>query len=201
MELSRHFPTMNWLWRHRVALVIAVLAVLFSGVALYKGNEVVYLYRANKVLDAFLRSPQQPIADSALLRAYCTQLESNANGAQSRICSSGDVFHPYLLVGVSEIPAADRVAPTNLMFEAVVPRGWRTEPLHFVVVKRYDSEGNLMRVSQVPNETFPAGVNVLLARNASPDLRLNYSCAVPFLSCKNFADYVTVHWNVSYLME
>ena len=192
---------MNWLWRHRVALVIAILAVHFSGMVLYKGNEFVYLYHANKVLDAFLKSPQQPIADSALLRAYCTQLQSNAGGTHSRNCSSGDVFHPYLLVGVSEVPVADRVAPPNLMFEAVVPRGWRTEPLHFVVVRRYDSQGNLMRVSQVPNEKFPKGVSVVLARDATPDLRLNYSCAVPFLSCKNFADYVTVRWNVNYVMD
>ena len=180
------------MWRHRFLLACALVVMVLSGVIAYKAPEVAYLYHANKVLTTVISSSAQSLADSESLRRYCPQPNSYADGTRSRVCANGDVMHPYLITVVQENYANGRVPPASVVFEATLSRGWRTQPLHLVVARDYEREGSSMRIQQIPSEHFPVGVRVVLARGATADLRLNYSCAVPFRSCESFADSVTL---------
>ena len=183
---------MNWMWRHRFFITCALVTVLLSAVIVYKAPEVAYLYRANKILTTVISSPGKSLSDSESLRYYCPEADSYVDGTRSRVCTDGAVMHPYLITVVQENQASGRVPPTSLVFEATLPRGWRTQPLHLVVARDYEREGSFMRVQQIPSENFPVGVHVVLAHNATANLRLNYSCALPFRSCESFAEYVSV---------
>lgn len=185
MEFSRWLPVTYWLWRHRAVLACTVLATFLSGVILYKATELAYLYRANKVLAAISTSQPASFSESATLRYFCPNLETHADGTQTRVCSKGDVFHPYLLIAVSQAQSR-----RELVMEAFLPRKG-VEPLHLAVFKDYDREGNMTHVEHRPNDTLPKGVAVYLARNASLELRLKYACALPFVTCTSFADFAT----------
>jgi len=64
------------------------------------------------------------------------------------------------------------------------------QPLHLVVFKDFDKEGNAMQVKQIPNAYLPHGATVYLPRAATPELRVKYGCALPFVTCNTFSDFV-----------
>ncbi len=190
MEFSRWFPMTAWIWRHRFSLACALAALVLCVLIAYMAPEIAFLYRANEVLTTVISSPAQSLLDSEPLRRYCPELKSE-DSTQYRVCSNGDLLHPvtFILVGPGHCgEGQDR--QNCLVFYANLPR-WKWSPLHLVVRRNNQWEGNYMRVIHRPAESSPRGVEVVLQRNA-PDFRLNYSCALPFRSCETFWDYATV---------
>ena len=181
----------SWFLRHGIVIGCLNAAIVLAGVILYKAPEVAYLYRANQVLATAVSMPPESISSSDSLKHYCPQLSIEIDGSQSRVCSNEVFLHPYLNTTVSEYRTSDRLEPTILILETTLPKGWRTPPLHLAVIKDFRREGNQMHIKQIPSDLFPKGVRVLLESNASPNLRLNYSCALPFRSCR-FSEYMTI---------
>jgi hypothetical protein len=184
MDFNRAFPMTYWFWHRRKAATYFVLALFLLGIVLYKVPELLYLYKANRVLTSVVSSEPQWFAESPA-RELCPQVETGRDGTQTRICSKGDPLHPDLLVAVSQ-PQTHHAVDV----EVLLPRK-QVRPLLFSVYKDYDKQGDEATVDHRPSENHPRGVRVRLARDARPKLRFNYSCAIPFVTCTTFADFVT----------
>ena len=91
----------NWFWLRRKAVTCSVLALLLLGIFLYSVPELLYLYKANRVITAVVSSEPEWFSESPP-RQLCPHVGSGSNGTQTRIRWKGDPLHPDLLIAVSQ---------------------------------------------------------------------------------------------------
>jgi hypothetical protein len=186
MEFSRSFPWTYGLWRRRAVLTAVIFGVALFSVIAYKVPELAYLYRLNKVLREIIVAHPQSFSESATLRHYCPDLENTAEGIQSRLCSKGDILHPYLTIAVWQNHTEGR---RELAMEALLPRRGM-EPLHLAVFKNFADARDSVQIKEIPSAQWPKAAAVYLARGSTPKLRAKYACALPFVMCETFSDLV-----------
>ena len=171
---------------------ITVLTVL-AGILLYVGPVVLYFYRADALI-SFITHDQNPLNPSEW-GGMCrpTQDEVDAwNVARGWECTNRTFLHSSLRTTIYEVfPKGKPNGIFEVGMHTALPRA-KVEPLILTVTRNVSDRGTGYTIVPKPGTNVQRGVEILLQQHAELNLHLRYKCALPFVTCQGYEDFLSL---------